>query len=435
MKYKKYDIIVVGGGPGGYHAASLLGKKGKHVLLVEKKQLGGCCVNKGCIPTKLLIQKSNVQSGVRWSDVQEALQDMLAEHREGIQLLLSSWHVETVFGEAQVIGTGKVSVDGEVITCQDVILATGAKAMIPELFLDMRMAGGRVVPADLLWDEPDLPDNIAIVGGGMIGCELACALSDMGKHISIIEKDELLGGVFDRQALNSLKRSFKKKKIDLYTGCCVNNYQLSIEGAIDLGLDGGKMILCDMVILATGRRADVSAVTYEDWKVDPHLHVIGDASGKMQTAYYARYQAELVADRLVGLDDAETLELKDLPICVFTSPQMAKIGLSKEEAKERGLLVQVGKAPYYAVGMAKIYGDTSGYIQVVRDSETDLLVGAKIVGHGACEMIHLLQTYIVQKIPCNQIKRQIFAHPTLGEGVKIAMEEACEGSVDITGKE
>lgn len=448
-----HDIAVIGGGPGGYVAASYAAQFGKKVVLIEKDKLGGCCLNVGCIPTKVLFEasgrfrrlKTDADFGISVS-VQDFSWDKLKKHSEevrsglvkGVDGLLASRKVELVHAIASLKDEHTIETGESTISAEYIILATGTKPSIPSVYADIP----NVVTSDDFWDIDRLPDTVVIVGGGVIGCEIASALSGLGTKVTIIEQfPRMLTGFSDR-AVSLLKKQFEKDGVNVLCDSTVTGIR---EDNSALVVNAGKEeFCCDLVLWAAGRKpvdldTDRVGIKHNERgyiEVDDNcrtnienIYCIGDANGKSLLAYSASSQAmRAVRHICTGYDEYDD---QMIPICVYTYPELAKIGMSEDECISEGMTVSVGMAPYKALGYAHTTGDEDGYIRVIRDIETDTLVGAEIAGRDAVELIHILQPYVERRLPLLMLTDIIPAHPTLSEGIKLAIEASYTGSPQL----
>ena len=437
-----FDILIIGGGPGGYVAGAYAAQFGKNVAVVEKELLGGCCLNVGCIPTKTILEAANIyvhaigssDYGIKTNDVEFSWKNYKAysekvrsDLRNGVSALLRSRKCSLINGEAFLVDEHKVKIGEQIITADIIILATGSCPSIPGVYADMK----HVITSDSFWDIEELPKSIVIVGGGIIGCEIASALSRLGTKVIIVEQMPEILPMFDFEAVKYLRQELINYGVDIICGEPVNSI---IESHDDLKvIVGDKTIECDYLLWSTGRRANIINTDNVKLKLTDsgfvdvdnnyrtsigNIYCIGDANGKNMLAHAAISQAMLVVKYLC----AETEIRYDpfVPQTVFTSPSIARIGLSEDECSS--MTYAVGKVPYSAVGYSHVVEKENGYYKVIRDITTDTLLGAEIVGYNACELIHNLVPYINKKIEINMFSDIIYAHPTLTEGIKLAIE-------------
>jgi dihydrolipoamide dehydrogenase len=442
-----YDILVIGGGPAGYTAASYSAQFGKRVALLEKRQLGGTCLNRGCIPTKILLEAAhryeNVQDSAdfgviteqcsfSWDSLVIYMRDTIKKLRSGVEHLLSSRQVALLKGEARLLSGQAIQVDGKQISAEYIILATGSRPAVPVHF----SGTDRVFTSDNFWDIEKLPASLVIVGGGAIGCEIASALSTLGVHILLIEQMPRLLSAFDETHVAPLIKEFRKKNVDMYPGSAVSDIQWN-GGAVIITLDNGTRLNADALLWATGRaaaltREQASAIGLEltakhfvavdaHYKTNlPHLFCIGDANGRSLLAHSAIAQAMRVVNHICTGKAVDTEPL--IPQCVYTAPALARAGISETEAKNAMYHYAAETVPYSAVGMSHAVKRVDGYFKIIRNLASDTLLGVEITGYNAYELIHILLPYIEKKLPCAMLDDILFAHPSLSEGLKIAVE-------------
>ncbi len=445
-----YDIAIIGGGPAGYVAASYASQHDKRTVLIEKDKLGGCCLNTGCIPTKVLYEtsrryrqiSSNSAYGIvsdlndfSWETLKGFSEKVRSELASGVNRLLRSRNVEVIYGEAAVSDGHTVCVGGRLVSAGSIILAMGSKPVFPSAYNEIK----RVVSSDSFWDINERPGSIVIVGGGVIGCEIASALSGLGVKVSIVEQMPNLLPQFSREAAGKLESRLKADNADVYCDHTVTDIAENDDGlTVTIRGDGQKKVLkCDHVLWAAGRKPNTEItegtdIEYTDKgyiKVDDSFRTsvdsifcIGDANGISTLAYTATAQAMSVIRNICTMDHADRAYA--IPMCVYTYPEIAGIGLSEEDCNREGLNVAVGYAPYKALGYAHAVSETDGHIKVLRDIETDTIVGAEIVGTEAVELIHVIQPYIERRIPLGMLGDMVMAHPTFSEGIKLAVESS-----------
>ena len=444
--YCRYDIIIIGGGPGGYVAASYATQFGKKVALVEQNKIGGCCLNVGCIPTKVLLETANrytqardsetygVEAGTvsfNWTKYKAFSEKVTSDLRKGVELLLKSRKVDVFSGEAKFLAEHQIQVEDKILEAENIIIATGTRPVVPSKFTNL------VITSDTFWNLESQPKSIVIVGGGVIGCEIASALSKLGTQVTIIEQMHDILPMFEGGAVKLLRAELEKHNVAVYTGTTVKDIHLNSEnGNFEVSAGKQSVIPCDYVLWSTGRTA-VIPKGFENMKLTDrgfidvdanyqtsvkNVYCIGDANGKALLAHAAMLQAmEIVEYICAGIEVRHDIAI---PTTVFTSPAIAKIGLSEADCKQRNITVAVGVAPLSFVGYSHVTSDEIGYIKVFRDIETDTLLGAEIVGHNACELIHVFEPYVNKKLSVQMFSDIVFAHPTLSEGMKTAIESS-----------
>lgn len=434
-----YDIVIVGGGPGGYIAASYASQFGKRVAVIEKEFIGGCCLNVGCIPTKTILEAATryihatksesygivSQTVFEWNKFKKYSVKVISELRNGIDRLLKSRKCDLINGEAVFIDSHMVEAAGKKITADIFIIATGSKPAVPNKYASLK----NVLSSDSFWNLDKQPESMVIVGGGVIGCEIASALSRLGTRITIIEKMADILSVFDTEAVKMIKSEMAESGVDFLCGNAVEDVK-NVSDGLEVNITE-KNISCEYVLWATGRRpiipktnnVNIEITDSGFVKVDsnyrtsiPNIYAVGDVNGKGMFAHAAISQAMLAVNHIcTGMAISAN---PYIPQTVFTYPSVARIGKREEECKNTA----VGKIPYTAVGYSHVTDSTKGYFKVIRDIETDTLIGAEIVGYNACELIHVLAPLINKKIEVGMFMDTMFAHPTLSEGIKLAVE-------------
>lgn len=433
-----YDVLIIGSGPGGYVAGSYATQFGKKVAVIEKKLIGGCCLNVGCIPTKTILEAGNRYShmiggmdyGIKtenvtfsWKELKKYSEKIRSDLRNSVSSMLCSRKCEVINGEASLIDSHTVKIGDKYLTTDYIILATGAHPDIPEKYAEMK----RVIISDTFWNLEEQPKSILIVGGGVIGCEIASALSRLGTKVTIIEQMTDILPMFDAEAVNILRDELVHNDVDVICGSALTDVCETANG-IKVSI-GEKTIECEFLFWSTGRIAekiDTGEVQLElsdrgFVKVDSNYRTnignvfcIGDANGKDMLAHAAISQAMLVVGHICA--DISVSAYPAVPQTVFTSPAIAKIGVMESDNSA------IGKVPYSAVGYSHVVEAEKGYFKVIRDIETDTLIGAEIVGYNACELIHNLAPYINKKLTVDMFSDIMYAHPTLTEGIKLAVE-------------
>ncbi len=441
----EFDLFVIGAGPGGYVAALEAAALGKKVALAERRDVGGTCLNRGCIPTKALLRAGRTYHEATHSEdlgitVSGAACDMEAMYRrvgevtdglkEGIEGLLKRGKVTLLSGSARVEGEGKVSVDGETYTADRILLAVGstpARPPIPGLDLP-----GVITSDELLaGDGADAP-RLVIIGGGVVGVEFAQIFSDLGREVTILEALPRVLANLDREFSQSLSMVLKKRGVAVHTGAMVSaiaaeNGELVCRYAVK---DVPGEVRSDLVLVCTGRRPATEGVFAPGVgpelergyvRVDEHgetamkgVYAVGDiVAGGIQLAHAAEAQAKNAVRAMFGLEPVK--DLRFIPSCVFTSPEIASVGLTADEAKEAGRTVTVRKTITSANGKARVEGAERGFAKLIFDGEDGPLVGAQVMCPHASEMIGGLTAAIVAGLTEKELGGAIFPHPTVSE--------------------
>lgn len=450
-----FDIIVIGGGVAGYTAASQAAQAGLRVLLVEKDELGGCCLNRGCMPMKRLLSDVSAGDSFAWEVFQVDCEEMVQSMREGIHLVLSSRNVEIMHGEAMVSNPHTVVIDGREVSATSIILAVGATPRYPDCF----PKGEGIYTSDTIWKMEKLPERLLILGGGVIGLEMASAFSRVGVQVTVVEKESVICREYERAVLQPVLKKLKRDGVRIWTNeeiCEMIELNSAKAFRWVARFANHEEESFSAVLFAMGRQTNMEVIRNMNpgpeicqgkVQIDgvgqtsiPGLYCIGDANGKRMNAQYAMWQAQVAVGDILGKIQSSSRKnaidtMPVLPECIYTDPPVAKIGWNREEMEAAGYSFREGSVSYQNIPMARALRQTSGRMKVWRDTETDMLLGVQISGKEAHELIHILQPYIQNRIPCRQVLQQIFAHPSLAEGLRMAIEESYEeGSCQLIKK-
>jgi dihydrolipoamide dehydrogenase len=449
-----YDLAVIGGGPGGYVAAIRAAQLGGRVALIERKTLGGTCLNVGCIPTKALLHATGLASqaaeatrmGLQFDKLSLDLRAMIHNKDEivgrlvrGVAGLMKKNKIEVIEATGCPMGEGRVQVstpDGsaDTIHAQNIIIATGSQPVRPKLF---PFDDVHVVTSDAMLSVTKQPQRLLIVGGGYIGCEFACIFRPLGTEVTLVEMmDQLLPGQDDDLA-KELTRSLKKMKIKVLTGTKVDSMAVAGD-EVKAKLSTGEELAADTALISIGRMPyteglrlaeigvktdDRGCIVIDDHcrTTAPGLYAIGDVTGKVQLAHVASKQGLVAAEHALG--KPTKMNYRVIPACIFTRPEIATVGLTERQAAEQGLNVKVGRFPFAALGKALAIGDTTGFVKLIGDVSTGELLGAAAVGPGATDTIAELAVAIQLEATVDDIAATIHAHPTLPEAWAEAAEQ------------
>jgi dihydrolipoamide dehydrogenase len=457
--------VILGAGPGGYIAALRAGLQGAKVAVVEKSHLGGTCLNNGCIPSKAILATAELlhsidhakdmgvkvsgKAKVDWPGVQKRKDKVLNTLRTGIKGLFRSRKVDLHSGTGKLISPGKVAVldaDGAKtaeLTADKVILAVGSEpARIPGWPDDPQL----VCTTDeaLHWDT--LPKKLLIVGGGVIGCEFACMTQPMGVEVTIVEMmPKLLPGIDDDIA-QAMQKTLEGRGITVLTDTKVEDLAAKGKGAVAT-LSGGNTVEVDRVLVSVGRRAatediGLDAVGLETdrgfLRVDDRMqtplaghYCIGDANGRVLLAHAASAQGVVAVTNALGGD-----ALMDAPVpsAVYTFPEIGAVGLSAEQARDKGMPITIGTFPLAALGKAMAAGHTEGFVKVIRHRETDELLGVHMIGHNATESAAAAVALLHTRASVHDLAEAVIAHPTISESLKEAAEDALHEALHLPAK-
>lgn len=462
-----FDLIVVGAGPGGYVAAIKAAKLGLSTAVVEAREVGGTCLNRGCIPAKAMIHAASVyeemknaeQFGVFADNVRfdyekiiDYKQDTINQLVSGVEQLFKGNGVTLIRGRG-VLHAGKTVhvTDAEgnvtVYSANHIILAAGSKPVVLNI---PGMDLPQVISSDELFALRELPESIAIIGGGVIGVEFAGALSHFGTKVTIIEGMDRILPNMDREISQNLKMSMKKRGVDIYTNAMVKG--LEEDGELTAvrftQKDEEKVLSAQYVLCSVGRAPNTEALFAEEAMpkmergrilVDEHfqssipdVYAIGDCVIGMQLAHTASAQGIVTAEYLAGHEPS--IDLNVVPACVYTDPEIASVGINEDEAKTTGLDVVVGKYIMGGNGKSLITKEGRGFIKVVARADDHRIVGAQMMCARATDMISEMAVAIANGMTAEDVTRAIRPHPTYNEGVGEAVEEIFGEAIHVMPK-
>lgn len=450
-----YDLLVIGAGPGGYVAAIRAAQLGTKVAIIEKEEFGGTCLNHGCIPTKALLASADVYHkigrardfgitvdnfSIDFGAVIDRKDRMVKRLRMGIGSILKSYNIEVIKGTASFTGGSSVMAGDQFISFKKCIIATGSvSANIPGLATD----GQNIITSTEILNMKQLPASLLIIGGGVIGIEFASLFSRLGVKVTVVEALNKILPFEDEEIASSMSSLLTKKGVEIHTGAKV----LKLSGTTaEVEKAGQKLsITAEKILVSIGRKPNYEGLGLEKAgivmeknriKVNEKLetnvrgiYAIGDAASKYMLAYVASAEGIVAAENACGKDSK--IDHKIIPTCVFTSPEIAHVGLTEAEAKEKGLKYRVGKFPFAASGRAQILGETEGFIKVLIDEKTDGFLGVHIIGPEATEIIHSGSIAMKLETTTKEMERIIFNHPTLSEGLMEAAHDAHKEAIDL----
>ncbi|GIN86694.1 dihydrolipoyl dehydrogenase [Heyndrickxia sporothermodurans] len=447
------ETIVIGAGPGGYVAAIRAAQLGQKVTIVEKENLGGVCLNVGCIPSKALItaghhfhQAQNLGPFGIWvhkvdfdfSKVQAFKEGVVKKLTGGVEALLKGNNVEIVKGTATFVDTNKVKISSkekeETISFKHAIISTGSR---PVELPTMKFSN-RIIDSTGALNLKDIPKSLVIVGGGVIGIELAFVYANFGSKVKIIEgQDDLLNGI-DSKMTSIVKRNMKKKGIELFTKAFVKEAkEIGNEVEVMFEINGEeKTLQADYLLVSIGRKPNTDQIGLKEVGIEidskgiiktdkqcrtsvHNIFAIGDIIAGPQLAHKASYEAKVAAEAIAG--EKTVVDYTCIPAVVFSEPEIAVVGLTEKSAKEKGIKAKSSKFPFSANGRAMALNQTEGFVQLVTREDNGVMIGGQIVGPSASDMIAELSLAIEAGLTAEDLALTIHAHPTLGE---IVMETA-----------
>ncbi len=445
-----YQSVIIGGGPGGYIAAIQCAKRGLKTLLIEKQNLGGTCLNRGCIPTKALLHSSHMyhemqnckslgielssEIGFKYKKMVKRKDKIVKQLRSGIEALVSSHGADLLLGEAVLTGSHSIRVGTEEITADNIILASGsAPANIPIPGAD----DYRVLNSDGVLSLDTCPESVAIIGGGVIGVEFAFLFSDLGKPVTIIEMMPSILYGNDPEVCRLMHTLLEEKGVKIYTNAKVDRIRNGHTVAFTSG-NTSNQVCADAVIMATGRSPQTAALHLDAAGVNmtdngfipidthcrtnvPHIYAIGDITGKMQLAHVATAHGIVAADNAAGLN--AVMDDSAVPSCIYTTPEIASAGLTEEKAAASGIPVKTGTFDVSGNGRSMAVDSINGFVKLVVHEETDVILGCQIVAANATEIIGEAALAIQNGLTAGQLGRTIHAHPTVSESLMEAAHD------------
>ena len=439
-------LLVLGGGPAGYVAALRAAQLGAAVTLVEQREIGGTCLNRGCIPTKALVAAAEhlrqaraaagfgvltTAVGVDFAALMRRKADVTVQLRTGVEHLLKARKVEVVQARGRLAGPGALALDdGRALAGDAVVLATGSEPARPSLF---DFSDSRVVTSDELLDLTALPARIVIVGGGVIGCEFASVFAELGTAVTVVEMMDQLLPEEDKRAGRALQQGFKSSGITVLLGDAVAALDTSSPNEVVVRLAGGAEAAADVVLVAIGRRPLSRGLGYEEAGleigaggfvvVDETLRTAidgvfaaGDLAGPPLLAHWAYHEGAVAAANAVT-GGRLAVDRRAVPNCIFSHPEVASVGLTEDRALAAGADVVVASVRLNGNSKAVIEGESDGFIRIVAETGSGTILGATLVGAKVTELVHELALAIRNGLTFEAVAATIHAHPTLSEAI------------------
>ena len=458
---ERYDIIVIGSGPGGYVAAIRAAQCGKRVAIVEKADAGGVCLNWGCIPTKALVRSAQVYADCKaaatygvaiegevkpdWTKMVERERMVATTMNKGVQFLLKKNNIDVIAGFGRLKASDTVEVDGVDYEADHIILATGAR---PRVMPFMPIDGKHIISSKEALVLPELPETMVVVGSGAIGSEFAYIYATMGVKVTIVEYMPQIMPLEDEDTAKAMERAFRKMRATVMTSTTVKSVAVREDGKCDVVIEGKKgeqTLEADVVLSAVGIKSNIEDMGLEELgieverdkiKVDEHyktsvdgVYAIGDIIATPALAHVASAEAIHCVEHICGLKP-EAVDYSTIPSCIFTSPEVASVGLTEQQAQEKGIAYKVGRFPFTASGKATAAGERDGFVKLLFD-EQERLIGAHMVGGSVTEM--LCEPTLAKQVgvTAHQIARTIHAHPSMNEAMMEAAEAALGCAVHL----
>jgi dihydrolipoamide dehydrogenase len=456
-----FDVLVIGGGPGGYVAALRAAQLGASTAIVEKDRMGGTCLVRGCIPTKALLQSTELYSlakagepfglvtgdlGFDWTAAQRRKTAVVDQLVKGVEGLLKAGGVTSFKGSARLAGGGKVAIGDETVDVKDIVIATGsAVSRIP-------LKGAELtIDSDRILELKDVPKRLAVIGGGVVGMEFAAMFAALGSKVTVLEMLPQVLPMVDADLVRTYLKHLEGLGAVVQTDAKVSEVAKNggaLQVRFSAGGEGGA-VDADQVLLAVGRSpyteglgAAEAGVKLDRGRVvvDQHLHTdadgvwaIGDVIGGIMLAHVASYEGVCAVENIAG-HSRRTPDYRAVPNCVYTEPEIAHVGLGEKDAKEKGLEVKIGRFPFAASGRALTLGESEGFVKVIADAQSGKLLGAHIVGPRATDLIAEATLAIQNGLTMEQLDLTIHAHPTLPESLMEAALAAQGRAIHIANR-
>lgn len=460
---EEYDLVILGGGPGGYVAAIRASQLGLKTAIVEKDKLGGTCLHRGCIPSKALLRSAEVYRQTKAADdfgietdhttlnfgkVIARKNDIVEKLHLGVETLMKKGKIHVYEGFGRILGPsifspmpGTISIEHDdgsentMLTPKNVIIATGSS---PRPLKNLKFDGEHVLSSDHALEMEELPESILIVGGGVIGIEWASMLSDFGVDVTVIEYGKQILPSEDKEIAREMERQLKKKGIKFVKNANVLGETLEIADGVTIQAEvkgDKKTFHGEKLLVSVGRTANVTNIGLENTDIqldngviqtneflqtkESHIYAIGDCVGGMQLAHVASHEGIIAVEHIAGKNPFPLDDIT-VPRCVYSNPEAASVGFTEEEAREQGFDVKVGKFPFQAVGKALVYGEAGGFVKVIADKESEDVLGVHMIGPGVTDMISEASLAKVLDATPWEIAHTVHPHPTLSEAISEA---------------
>jgi dihydrolipoamide dehydrogenase len=439
-----FDVAVLGGGMGGYPAAIRASQLGLRVALVEADKLGGTCLHIGCIPTKALLESSELYHrlatkgaefgikaevvGYDYPRIALRRDAVVLQLYKGVQYLMKKNKIEVVAGRGRLRDRNTIEVNGKIVSAQNLIVATGSVVKtLPGIELD----GQYIVSSDNVVKAASAPESICIIGAGAVGVEFATFFNELGVKVTLLEALDRLVPLEDEDVSRELMAAFKKSGIDVRVGVKVKGAKKARDG-VSVETDQGE-VWARQLLVAVGRAAVSKEIGLEQVGVETQpngfvkvdewmrtsvdsVHAIGDVVGGFLLAHAASHEGIVAAEDIAGQRLAP-MEQNLVTRCTYSHPQIASVGLTEKQAREKGHEVKIGKFPFSAIGRAQIHGETAGFVKIVSDAKTGQMLGTHIIGAEATELIAEPALTQLFQGDAWELGRNIHPHPTLSEAV------------------
>ena len=459
---RSFDVIIIGGGPGGYVAAIRAAQLGKKVAVVEANHLGGICLNWGCIPTKALLKNAEVfelvqnakkygietgEVSVNWEKMIKRSRDVAKRLSKGIEFLMKKNKIDYIPARGKLLGNGKVETtdaDGKIteISADNIIIATGARA---KWFPGMEPDGKQIITYKEAMIPKKQPKSLVIIGAGAIGVEFAHFYQTFRTEVTLIEALPNILPIEDEDISVELEKLFKKRKMNILTNTMVEKIE-KLKSSVKVHLNSGDIIEADNTLIAVGVQGNVEDLGLEEcniavekgWiKVNEYLetslasvYAIGDVAGPPWLAHKASAEGIIASEHIAGLNP-DPMKYDNIPGCTYCHPEVASVGLTEKAAKEKGYEIKIGNFPFRGLGKSMAVGDTDGFVKVIYDAKYGEMLGCHIIGAEATNLI--TEAVIARNLETTHhaVLKTIHPHPTLSEAIMEATADALGEAIHI----
>lgn len=449
-------LIVLGAGPGGYVAAIKAAQLGAKVTIIEDTEVGGTCLNRGCIPTKALIASAEAIDKIKraeeygieikgevsfnLSKIIERKNKIVGIQVKGIRSLFKSWGIELLEGRGKIKDVNKVEValkDGSSRAAEgdNIIIATGSRPARISLF---SFDGKDIITSDEALNITEVPKGVLIVGAGVIGCEFAFILKELGAEVTIVEMLSHAVATEDEEISEILERELKKRKIKLILNTKIDKIERGSEGGLTAFLSDGKQIKTEKVLVSIGRALNTENIGLEELGVKKGkkgeievnsrmetnvkgIYAIGDVVGGIMLAHVASTEGIAAAENIMG--HSREIDYNIVPAGIFTMPEIGSVGLREKQANEKGIDIKIGRFQFRGLGKAHAMGEIAGMAKIIADAKTDRVLGLHIIGAHAADLVHEGAVAMKLGARAKDIAATIHAHPTLSEAIMEASED------------
>lgn len=457
---QEYDLVILGGGTGGYVAAIRASQLGLKTAVIEKGKLGGTCLHKGCIPSKALLRSAEVfatakrgeefgvmahEVSLNFGKVQERKNKIVDQLHKGVQHLMKQGKIDVYEGTGRILGPsifspmpGTISVEmnsgeeNEMLIPKNVIIATGSR---PRTLPGLEPDNEFVMTSDEALAMESLPKSIIIVGGGVIGIEWASMLSDFGVDVTVIEYADRIIPTEDKEISKEMQRLMKKKGVNTVTSAKVLPETLQKDDGVIISAEikgEAKEFKAEKILVSVGRQANIEGIGLENTDIqiekgyiavneyfqtkESHIYAIGDCIGGLQLAHVASHEGIVAVEHIAG-QNPSPIDYSHVSKCIYSNPEAASIGLTEDEAKEKGYKIKVGKFSFRAIGKALVLGESDGFVKIVANEETDDILGVHMIGPHVTDMISEAGLARVLDATPWEVAHTIHPHPTLSEAI------------------